>query len=138
MDIKQNWNPSIEIQIFYNSHTKFITYYCATAAIGTAAAAGGKLLCCSYLFVLRWRPFAIADFKSKLLLCNLKRTSTTALTTLSLDLSLKVGYVIVNWIQKFVKNQNWIQRMFNKHIYPHLINRDHSLPRLVNILVFVI
>jgi hypothetical protein len=33
----------------------------------------------------------IADFKSKLVLCNPKRTSTTALTTLSLDLSFKVG-----------------------------------------------
>jgi hypothetical protein len=39
LDIKQNWNASIGIQILYNSHTTFITYY-ATATIGTAAAAG--------------------------------------------------------------------------------------------------
>jgi hypothetical protein len=46
MDIKQNWNPK--------------STYCTTATIGTAAAAaGGKLLCCTYIFLFRCCTFAL-------------------------------------------------------------------------------
>jgi hypothetical protein len=45
MDIKQNWNPE--------------STYCTTATTGTAAAAGRKLLCCTYIFLFRCCTFAL-------------------------------------------------------------------------------
>jgi hypothetical protein len=73
MDIKQNWNTNIEIQILYNITTTSNTY-CTTATVGTAAAAGGKLSCCSYIFLLRWCPFALTFGCGTALCCNCRTT----------------------------------------------------------------